>query len=168
MFSKILVPLDGTKEAESAIAPAAELARRFESTVVLVEVTPGYGAMVGATAAESFGASGSVNALAEAEIAKEAVASAYLDLVRTNYGTPLWQTVVAEGSSADAIVQNVADSGADLVVMATHARSGFKRLFLGSVAEDVIRHVGIPVLLVHSNVTDDSDDDDSEDSEEAG
>lgn len=152
MFTKILVPLDGTKDAEAALAPAAEIARRFESAVILVEVTPGYGAMVGATAAESFGASGSVNALAEAEIAKEAVASAYLDIVRTNFGTPLWQTVVAEGGSANAIVEKVAESGADLIVMATHARSGLKRFFLGSVAEDVIRHAGIPVLVVHSDV----------------
>jgi len=160
MFTKILVPLDGTKAAEPALAPAAEIARRFGSAVVLVQVTPGYGAMVGATAAESFGASGSVNALAAAEVAKEEVASAYLDIVRTNYGTPLWQTMVAEGSSANAIVEKVAETGADLVVMSTHARSGLKRLFLGSVAEDVIRHAGIPVLVVHSDETNEDEDED--------
>jgi nucleotide-binding universal stress UspA family protein len=38
--------------------------------------------------------------------------------------------------------------GVDLIVMATHARKGIKRLFLGSVADDVIRNVGIPVLVV--------------------
>lgn len=154
MFTKILVPLDGTPEAEAALPFAAEMARRFESSVVLLQVTPGYGAMVGATAAESFGASGSVAALADAEVAKEAAASAYLDAVRTNSGTPLWQTVVAEGDSANAIVEQAQTSGADLVIMATHARSGLKRLFLGSVAEDVIRHVGVPVLVVHSDADD--------------
>jgi nucleotide-binding universal stress UspA family protein len=35
--------------------------------------------------------------------------------------------------------------------MATHGRSGLKRLFLGSVSEDVIRHAGVPVLVVHSD-----------------
>ena len=69
MFSKILIPLDGTDEAETALIPAQEIARRFESTVVLVEVTPGYGQIIGATAAESFGASGSVAAAQEVAVA---------------------------------------------------------------------------------------------------
>ena len=65
--------------------------------------------------------------------------------------------MVAEGGSADAIVEKVAATGADLVVMATHARSGLKRLFLGSIAEDVIRHACVPVLVGHSDATDEDD-----------
>lgn len=149
MFSKILVPLDGTPESEAALAPTGEIAKRFDSTVVLVQVTPGYGAIIGATAAESFGASGSVAAAQEVAVAAENAASSYLDAIRMKYGTPLWQTVVAEGNSSDTIVEQAREQGADLIVMATHARKGLARLFLGSVAEDVIRKCGIPVLVVH-------------------
>lgn len=149
MFEKIIVPLDGSEDSEAAIGPAAEIARRFGSTVTLLQVTPGYGQIVGASAAESFGASGSVAAAAEAAVAAESAASSYLDSVRTKYGTPLWETVVGEGSSAHAIIDQAHSEDADLIVMATHARSGLKRLFLGSVAEDVIRNAGIPVLVVH-------------------
>jgi nucleotide-binding universal stress UspA family protein len=156
MFSKILVPLDGTPEAEAALAPAAELAKRFDSSVVLLEVTPGYGQIIGATAAESFGASGSVGAAAEVAVAAENAASSYLDGIRMKYGTEAWQTIVAEGNSGTAIAEQATALGADLIVMATHARSGLKRLFLGSVADDVIRRSqGIPVLVVHSDAPDD-------------
>ena len=98
MFEKIIVPLDGSEDSEAAIEPAAEIARRFGSTVTLLQVTPGYGQVVGASAAESFGASGSVAAAAEAAVAAESAASSYLDSIRTKYGTPLWETVVGEGS----------------------------------------------------------------------
>lgn len=149
MFSKILVPLDGTPEAESAMAPVAEIAARFNSNVVLLQVTPGYGQIIGATAAESFGASGSVQAAADIAVAAETAASSYLDALRGKYGTPNWETIVGEGNSGSEIVEQAHDLGVDLIVMATHARQGLKRLFLGSVSEDVIRHAGIPVLVVH-------------------
>jgi nucleotide-binding universal stress UspA family protein len=155
MFSKILVPLDGNETAEAAIPFAAEMAKRFESGVVLLQVTPGYGQIIGATAAESFGASGSVQAAADIAVAAESAASAYLDAVRTKYGIAAWQTIVGEGNNASSIVEQAHAVGADLIVMATHARSGLKRLFLGSVSEDVIRNAGIPVLVVHSEVDDD-------------
>lgn len=151
MFSKILIPLDGTDDSEAAIAPAMEIAARFNSAIVLVEVTPGYGQILGATAAESFGASGSVAAAQEVALAAESAASAYLDAVREKYGHGEWECVTAEGGSSNAIVEQARATGADLIVMATHARTGLKRLFLGSVAEDVIRHCGIPVLVVHSD-----------------
>jgi nucleotide-binding universal stress UspA family protein len=87
----------------------------------------------------------------QAEEAAEDVASAYLENARSIHGTPSWQTVVAEGDSADAIIESARTVGADLIVMATHARRGLRRLFIGSVAEDVIRKCGIPVLVVHSD-----------------
>ncbi|MBI5949950.1 MAG: universal stress protein [Chloroflexi bacterium] len=150
MFTKILVPLDGSDEAEAALEVAAEIARRFDSQVVLLEVTPGYGPALAATAAEAFGASGSVAAAIEMEKAAEVTASSYLDAVNEEYGGK-WQTIVAEGDSAEAIAAQCEATGADLIVMSTHARSGFARLFLGSVVDDVIRRArGVPVLVVHA------------------
>jgi nucleotide-binding universal stress UspA family protein len=155
MFSRILIPLDGSPEAEPALLPAKEIAAKFGSEVVLVEVTPGYGQILAASAAESFGSAGAVDAMMQAEEAAEGLASAYLENVRAIYGTPSWETVLAEGDSADSIIESARTVGADLIVMATHARRGLKRLFIGSVAEDVIRRCGIPVLVVHSDDADD-------------
>jgi hypothetical protein len=52
------------------------------------------------------------------------------------------------GAPADAILRVSSEEQADLIVMATHGRSGLSRLALGSVAEEVIRHADLPVLLV--------------------
>ena len=155
MFSKILIPLDGSDEAEAALGPAVEIAKRFNSNVVLLEVTPGYGQIIGASAAESFGASGSVEAAATVAQAAESAANSYLDSLRGKYGNPNWQVLVGEGGAGTAIADTSVRLGADLIVMATHARTGIKRLFLGSVADDVIRNVGIPVLVVQMPDEDD-------------
>jgi nucleotide-binding universal stress UspA family protein len=150
MFTRILVPLDGTPEGERALPVAAEIARRFDATVLLLQVTPGYGQVIGVTATEPFGAgAGAMQAAAEVAARAEASASAYLDRLRSEFGSDEWITDIAEGDSAAAIVEAARKFGADLIVMATHARTGLKRLFLGSVADDVIRQAGIPVLVVH-------------------
>jgi nucleotide-binding universal stress UspA family protein len=149
VFEKILVPLDGSDSAEKALEYAKEIAARFGSALVLVHVAPGYEAAVGATIAEPFGATGSVGAAIEAEKAAEASASEYLRAVVEEHQGQEWQTLVVEGDSATAIADTVRSTGADLVVMATHARSGLKRFFLGSVSDDVIKRVECPVLVVH-------------------
>jgi len=57
---------------------------------------------------------------------------------------------VIEGLRApEAIVQAAERLGVDLIVMASHGRSGLKRALLGSVAEEVARHSPKPVLIVH-------------------
>jgi nucleotide-binding universal stress UspA family protein len=55
--------------------------------------------------------------------------------------------VVVDGPVGPMIAQRVADGGTDLVAMTTHGRSGVARLFLGSVAEQVLRTADVPVLL---------------------
>jgi nucleotide-binding universal stress UspA family protein len=58
------------------------------------------------------------------------------------------RVVVVAGSPAPEIVKHAAALPADLLVMGTHGRSGFERLFLGSVTEKVLRSVRVPVLTV--------------------
>lgn len=58
------------------------------------------------------------------------------------------ETRVVEGPPAEAIATVARDSGADLVVMGTHGRSGLGHLFLGSVAERTIRSAPCPVLTL--------------------
>lgn len=60
------------------------------------------------------------------------------------------ETVVLEGHPGSRIVEEAVARGVDVVLMATHGRSGFRRTILGSVADHVLRHLdGVPVLLVH-------------------
>jgi universal stress protein A len=57
-------------------------------------------------------------------------------------------TVVVHGVPADEIIRTAKDRGADLIVIATHGRTGLTHLFMGSTAERVIRHVHCAVLVV--------------------
>ena len=53
------------------------------------------------------------------------------------------------GKPAKEILAVIEDEGIDLIAMTTHAREGLKRLMYGSVAEDVLHHVNIPILMLH-------------------
>ena len=59
-------------------------------------------------------------------------------------------TAVKFGDPGQTIVKFVEDENADIVAMTTHGRSGLSRLWLGSVAEHVLRNVSVPVLLLRS------------------
>ncbi|HUP63087.1 MAG TPA: universal stress protein [Thermoanaerobaculia bacterium] len=61
-----------------------------------------------------------------------------------------WRVVVAEDAPEKAIARIAADEAADFVVVGTHGRGGLQRLFLGSVAEAVMRESPVPVLTVRS------------------
>lgn len=58
------------------------------------------------------------------------------------------ETAVCEGYAATVIVEEAATRGADLIVIGTHGRSGFKHLLLGSIAERVVQKAPCPVLTV--------------------
>lgn len=58
---------------------------------------------------------------------------------------------LVEGDPADVIAVLAKDIGADLIVLGTHGRSGFTRLVMGSVAEEVLRHAPCPVLTVRGS-----------------
>jgi len=57
-------------------------------------------------------------------------------------------TVVTHGLPADEIIRVAKEREVDLIVIATHGRTGIKHLLMGSTAERVIRHVHCPVLVV--------------------
>ena len=70
----------------------------------------------------------------------------YAEEVRSR-GIPV-ETVVTEGYAATAIIDEIANQSADLVVIGTHGLSGLKHLLLGSIAERVVQKATCPVLTV--------------------
>ena len=67
-----------------------------------------------------------------------------------NKGVRVGNTASAAASPTDEILAGARETGADLIAMTTHGRSGLGRLLFGSVAEDVLRQSDIPVLLMRS------------------
>jgi nucleotide-binding universal stress UspA family protein len=164
MFKKILVPLDGSKLAECALPYVEELATGCGTEeVILVSVTErvqGYRAVEGST--EPFVRSGGgwgaaiqpppQRLVPEAFGKKEKQAQRYLERIA--------KTMVAKGINvsrevllwkpAEAIVGYAKQYGCDLIVMASHGRSGPSRWAYGSVADKVLRSSCIPVLIIRA------------------
>jgi len=144
-FSKIIVPLDGSKDAEAAIPFAEELAKVLELEVMLVQVihveTIVYFGSIGP---DSWGLPGdSLQKLHD-------VASGYLTgLAKQLEDRGLrvqWQALL--GWPGLTIVEFAKETPYSLVAMTTHGRSGFRRWVMGSVADQVVRETGEPVLVI--------------------
>jgi nucleotide-binding universal stress UspA family protein len=137
MFKKILVPLDRSALAEQAIGQAALLARRAKAAIDLVTVHVPF----------PF-AGFSDKPWDDKEAAAEAK---YLEAIQAELrsGSDVPATyVVLKGEPAEHIRLRALDVGADLIVMTTHGRTGLSRLWLGSVADSVVRHSTVPVLML--------------------
>ena len=145
--SQLLVPLDGSAFAEAALPHATELARAFGGSILLLYVVvPPYVPYTEMPAAPA-GAAEVANMIVEEALEK---AERYLADVSERLrrdGLPV-QTAVCKGSPADTILRQALVVNARLIVMATHGRSGLRRLLLGSVAHEVVHRALLPVLLV--------------------
>jgi nucleotide-binding universal stress UspA family protein len=165
MYKKILVPLDGSKLAEAALPHVEELVKGCDTEeVILVSVTErvqGYRAVEGSAADPlvlSGGGWGSSSQpplqrlVPEAFGKKEKQAQRYLERIA--------KTMAAKGINvttevllwkpAEAIVGYAKQYGCDLIVMASHGRSGPSRWAYGSVADKVLRSSCIPVLMIRA------------------
>lgn len=135
--SKIVVPTDGSATAVEATKVAIAMAKRFDATVIAVFIGPGRveDPLEYASQEQLEGVHHSEAGLAVA-----------LKLAERN-GVPI-STERREGAVAHEILQAVEAHEADMVVMGSEGRTGFKRLALGSVAESVVREAKVPVTVV--------------------
>jgi nucleotide-binding universal stress UspA family protein len=153
MFSNILVPLDGSALSEQALSMAQNLAQSSNTSLHLLQVItlrPELEALRG-SASESITvlemAQDTARRLREVETAK---AKAYLEglAVQLQQAGITVTTVLREGAADEHIVAYAKEQEIDLIVMSTHGHSGFKRFFLGSVTDRVIRAGQTPVLVL--------------------
>ena len=135
-IGRILVPLDGSDASEAVLPIVACLAGPFDFAVQLLHVVEATQSLPGAPA----GATGVHDP--ETEAAYLARMAASLEARGLRVGT-----TVRAGLPADVIPAVTAEANCGLVAMSTHGRSGLGRLFLGSVAERVLRSVSVPMLL---------------------
>jgi nucleotide-binding universal stress UspA family protein len=147
MISHILVPLDGSELGEAVLPYAKDLGRRLNAKVRFLQVSEGE--MPDLWDARS-DARAAVEAAAKLTEREEKVADNYLsDLVSSWRAEGIdAECTVVEGAPAVKIIETAHSLGVDLIAMSTHGRSGFGRLISGSVADEVVREAGIPVLLV--------------------
>jgi nucleotide-binding universal stress UspA family protein len=121
MYRRIIVPLDGTPFGDQALPPAVDLALRLGAMLELVHA--------GAPADRR-----------ELEEKAAAIELRYPVEVRTR---------ILEGETEEAVASAVGDIVADLVVLATHARTGVSRVRHGSLAMELLARLNVPTLCVH-------------------
>ncbi len=158
MYQKIMVTLDGSELADVALPHASTVAKSAGAAVVVMQVIDSVAQIMSQLAPATIEpmASGAMTA----ELAEELVAGqraepqANVDKAKARLeadGVANVTTLIAEGRPGEAIVDAAAEQGCDLIVIATHGRSGFGRVLLGSVAEHVARHAEhAGVLLVRA------------------
>lgn len=143
MFKHILIPVDGSPTSMQAVAKAAGLAKAFGSALTAIYVIDPY-PFTGVGTDFAYGQAQYLEA-ATAE-ANEAIKSAREQLEAAGLAV---QTRVVESHTAwRGILETATAIDADLVVMGSHGRRGLEKLVLGSVAQRVLAHATLPVLVV--------------------
>lgn len=146
MYKKILVPLDGSKMAEIVLPHVETVAKSCELPVielvrVIQEAQPTVGDYVLKPAQVS-----------EINVENRKAAEQYLgEIAKTlNITGVQVHTKVLMGKEAETIADHAKKEGYDLIVIATHGRSGVSRWVWGSVADKILRSACVPVLMVRA------------------
>lgn len=147
MYQTIMVPLDGSRYAEAAVPLARAIAERAGAELHLVMA---HHSVVPGGIPEGF----SVYAEKSREVEQEYLKGAPHrlvpgEIVRTS-------TTFLDGPVAEALTNFATDRQPDLVVMTTHGRGAFSRFWVGSVADQLIRSLPMPMLLVRPDPDDTS------------
>jgi nucleotide-binding universal stress UspA family protein len=169
MYSRVLVPLDGSALGEAVLQHVARLVKGTNASVTLLTVSP---------TPERMGkikvVAGEVDTVAaqfqnlplqemhyfnEGETEQQATgrvkedADSYLAKAAQplrQAGADVNHDVLVGDEPAEAIADYATEHGFDVIAMATHGREGVSRLIAGSIAEKVLHRAGVPVLLVQA------------------
>lgn len=143
MYTRMLVPLDGSKTAEAVLPYARFIAGRFKLPVTLLaaldiaelgtHITVGQSRFLATLVEDSMRSS-----------------EEYLKRIQHSFNGAEIKCTVERGRVPDVIIDKAAADGGTLIAMATHGRSGLNRWLLGSVAEKVLRGSTNPLLLIRA------------------
>jgi nucleotide-binding universal stress UspA family protein len=123
MYRTVIVPLDGSRLAETALKPAVVVASRTGAEILVLSVVR--------------------------DSSKEDARQGYLRTLTDQITTVPVRCVVTLGAEPAAVIADAAvEHDPSIVCMSTHGRGGFARALLGSDAEDVMRRTAGPVLLM--------------------
>ena len=145
MYKRILVPLDGSELAEVVFTSAKELAGRLNLEVILL--------YVGSPALHEFTPMHQAYIERAAEIIKHQAQEVQQRTGIPPDGKPIEAYgKMTEGYAAEEILRFADENSIDMIMMATHGRSGRKRWVMGNVADKVLRASKVPVWLVRTGV----------------
>lgn len=143
IFKNVLVPLDGSRFGEQALAYAESLARQYDGRITLVHVVPaGWPAELRAEAPE-------VETQALQSETHDATDYLRQQEARLRQDGLAVTALILKGEPIHRLIlEAVETESADVIVMSTHGFTGIKRLMFGNVAEKVISKAPVPILLI--------------------
>lgn len=133
---RIVVPLDGSKFSEAALPVALGLAHSLKASIELISVFED----------EPIVATWQLSAVEMRALLIDYLKAIEQQIEPSTTGTV--SSIVVSGPVSQSLEQHAARTKPDLIIMSTHGRGPMSRAWLGSVADHVARHVGMPVLLV--------------------
>jgi nucleotide-binding universal stress UspA family protein len=144
-YKHVIVPLDGSELAESVLPHLEAVASNCQiTTVELVRVVP--------PLEMHYKAALPIDSKQEKQINQEALKEAENYLLKVKAGLNAARMEISikvlPGEAAQQLVEYIEKSGADLLIIATHGRSGVSRWVWGSVADKLLRSSCIPVFIV--------------------
>ncbi|BAU52241.1 universal stress protein [Mucilaginibacter gotjawali] len=151
MIKKILIGIDDSKHAAYAAEFGFDLARKFNAQVGLVNIVSPViiSQLTGADPIIGMPLQGTGIEETELLDIQKSQSENIVEQTIKKFAGDLPVTHFSEyGSTADGIISCSKEFNADLIVVGTHNRTGLDRLFMGSVAEHVVRHSTVPVLVV--------------------
>ena len=140
-YNKILIAVDSSEYAMKAAKKGLELAHQLNAKAALLFVVDKSEAM------------GNIDAgilPAEALIVLKKEAEQTLDELAEMYNGKGLMKFMPEGHPTEDIIKTAETWEADLIVLGTHGRTGLRHLLMGSIAEHIVRHSKIPVMIVPS------------------
>ena len=150
MYNKIMVPLDGSELAECALPHLETIARGCQpaAEVIIVQAVEPISIPYGLEASRL----GSLEQVKKFETHQKVTAEKYLkEIIARLAGAGVKaRAETVYGKAGEALIDFAEKNGVDLVIMATHGRSGISRWAWGSVADRLLRSLSVAVLMVRA------------------
>ncbi len=146
MYRHILIPTDGSERAHRAVAQGLSLAKALGAKVTVVTVEPSFD-VYAVPSSRDYAMSGAFAEHAEHTKAHAGkILNAVADEARAA-GVSCETLQIEQDHPFEGIIDTANKRGCDLIVMASHGRSGIAAVVLGSVTNKVLTHTKIPVLV---------------------
>jgi nucleotide-binding universal stress UspA family protein len=144
MYRTILVPLDGSRRAETILPHVATLASCFQAQIILLQVIEPVPIMAGPTMV--YTTPSYIDDVTRRDVESYLVGK---QVSLRNQGITC-VTCLEHGQVVDQIINVARRENVDLIAMASHGRTGLSQMFYGSVANGVLHRIDRPLLLVRA------------------
>ena len=140
-MKKVLIALDYDQTAQKVAKVGFAMARDMNAEVILLHVISNPVLYYSSYMVVAPVQINSVDDLKE-------VSQKFLDKTKNDLGDETIQTIIKEGDTAELILESAKKLKADIIVIGTHSRKWLENILMGSVAENVLKHTTLPLIII--------------------